>query len=831
MQGAQTASRFRGIGRYSLDFAKGIIRNRGDHDIILALNGAFPDSVEMIKGALSGLVDHKNIHVWHAPMPVAENTPKNESRRVIAELLREAFLASLKPDIIHICSLFEGYEDNAVTSIGNFDQQTPISVSFYDLIPLVNSNEYLKPNPTYSQFYYRKLDYLKKANFFLAISDFSCREGINYLGLSEANVVNISAALNENFYSNSINYDGVLNHLHKKFNLSRRFILYAGAADERKNLHRLIRAYSSLPNYLQKSHHLVFAGGVPEEYLMELKKTANSVGLKQNDLIFTQRVSDEDLISLYRFCELFVFPSWHEGFGLPALEAMACGAPVIGSNGTSLTEVINFNDAMFDPFNESDMMEKIKQVLTDDSLREKLSNHGLQQAKLFSWDETGKRAIAAWEGVHANNIKSRINPCAIHKKLYGALAPYVERYQDSELLQISACLGLNHQIGARRQLLVDISELIWYDAKTGIQRVVHNTIEEWLTNPPPGYRIEPIYATLEQGYRYARRFTANIMASSSNELVDEPVDFASGDIFLGLDYQPQVQVVHREFYQFLRMHGVNVFFIVYDLLCLQMPQYFPSGAAKNHANWLETVLEGDGAICISKAVEDELILFIEENKSKRPPQFKTGWFHLGANISKAKHSQDFLGGSQETLQQLSKSYTFLMVGTLEPRKGHAQVLDAYEQLWQKGININLLIVGKQGWQVDGLVKRLNNHAELNKQLFWFEGVSDDYLQKIYKASTCLIAASYGEGFGLPLIEAAQYGLPIIARDIPVFREVGNEHIYYFRANQAIELSNAIEMWLSKYKLDEHPNSSNISWLTWKESSEQLLKAINLSAKV
>jgi glycosyltransferase involved in cell wall biosynthesis len=120
-----------------------------------------------------------------------------------------------------------------------------------------------------------------------------------------------------------------------------------------------------------------------------------------------------------------------------------------------------------------------------------------------------------------------------------------------------------------------------------------------------------------------------------------------------------------------------------------------------------------------------------------------------------------------------------MVGTLEPRKGHQQALAACEQLWADGVDANQVIVGKQGWMVEALVERMTHHAELNRRLFWLDGISDEFLEQVYAASACLIAASYGEGFGLPLIEAAQHKLPIVARDIPVFREVAGSHAHYF----------------------------------------------------
>ena len=149
MQGAQTESRFRGIGRYTLSFAQGIVRNRGQHEVFLVLNGLFAHTIEGIREAFQGLLPQENIRVWYAPGPVQEIDPANTARRQNAELIREAFLASLEPDIIHITSLFEGYIDDAVSSVGVFDTRVPVTLPLYDLFPLLNPDPYLQPTPSY----------------------------------------------------------------------------------------------------------------------------------------------------------------------------------------------------------------------------------------------------------------------------------------------------------------------------------------------------------------------------------------------------------------------------------------------------------------------------------------------------------------------------------------------------------------------------------------------------------------------------------------------------------------------------------------------------------
>ena len=141
------------------------------------------------------------------------------------------------------------------------------------------------------------------------------------------------------------------------------------------------------------------------------------------------------------------------------------------------------------------------------------------------------------------------------------------------------------------------------------------------------------------------------------------------------------------------------------------------------------------------------------------------------------------------------------------------------------MDANLVIVGRNGWTMDRLAETLHHHPEKGKRLFWLEGISDEYLEKVYAASTCLIAASEGEGFGLPLIEAAQHKLPIIARDIPVFHEVAGEHVFYFSGKEPGDLAKAVREWLALYQSGRHPKSEGMPWLTWKQSARQMMDII------
>ncbi|EMV6294728.1 TPA: glycosyltransferase, partial [Escherichia coli] len=152
-----------------------------------------------------------------------------------------------------------------------------------------------------------------------------------------------------------------------------------------------------------------------------------------------------------------------------------------------------------------------------------------------------------------------------------------------------------------------------------------------------------------------------------------------------------------------------------------------------------------------------------------------------------------------------------------------------EELWREGKDYNLFIVGKQGWNVDSLCEKLRHHPQLNKKLFWLQNISDEFLAELYARSRALIFASQGEGFGLPLIEAAQKKLPVIIRDIPVFKEIAQEHAWYFSGEAPSDIAKAVEEWLALYEQNAHPRSENINWLTWKQSAEFLLKNLPIIA--
>jgi glycosyltransferase involved in cell wall biosynthesis len=288
-----------------------------------------------------------------------------------------------------------------------------------------------------------------------------------------------------------------------------------------------------------------------------------------------------------------------------------------------------------------------------------------------------------------------------------------------------------------------------------------------------------------------------------------------------LDLQHYVVRKHEHYYGHLRNLGAKVYFVIHDLLPIQFPHYFRADAVENHREWLSVVSQVDSVICVSRAVTDQYVDWLAQSGVSRWRPLGIGWSYNGADLTVPAVPSGSSEAAQAALAALSTGPSFLMVGAIEPRKGYAQVLAPFEGLSDNGSDVCLAIVGRPGWMVEELIEKLRRHPRLGSRLFWFEDVNDEYLDGIYGACSCLIAASEGEGFGLPLIEAAQHGLPILARDIRVFREIVGEHASFFKGRTPEALAEAITKWLRLRAQNRQPASEGIPRVTWAQSADRL----------
>jgi glycosyltransferase involved in cell wall biosynthesis len=186
-----------------------------------------------------------------------------------------------------------------------------------------------------------------------------------------------------------------LDRVRSKYGLASNYILALGSADPRKNLKTLIEAYAILPEDLQEKYQLAIVW--THSFLAsETSKEIERLGL-QKRVQFLLQVPNEDLVSLYNMAALFIFPSRYEGFGLPLLEAMSCGVPVVAANNSSIPEIVEDAAVLFDAHDVQEMSAAMIRVLTDDTIRIRFQNEGLLRATKFSWEKCARETLAIYE--------------------------------------------------------------------------------------------------------------------------------------------------------------------------------------------------------------------------------------------------------------------------------------------------------------------------------------------------------------------------------------------------------------------------------------------------
>jgi glycosyltransferase involved in cell wall biosynthesis len=235
----------------------------------------------------------------------------------------------------------------------------------------------------------------KHASAIITVSQASKESIIEHLGLDAKQIFVTYEAASPSF--RVVKDDQLSESIRSKYQLPTHFILAIGSADPRKNLSALLKAYSMLPTEIRENYHLVIVW--THAFLAdEFSKQVNNLGLA-NKTRFLQNISNNDLALLYNAASLFAFPSLYEGFGLPPLEAMACGVPVVAANNSSIPEIVGDAARLFDTTDVVEMATTINQVLSDDGLKAMLSKKGLERARCFSWDKCAQETLNVYNKV------------------------------------------------------------------------------------------------------------------------------------------------------------------------------------------------------------------------------------------------------------------------------------------------------------------------------------------------------------------------------------------------------------------------------------------------
>lgn len=263
-------------------------------------------------------------------------------------------------------------------------------VTIHDLIPFLFSKDYL-PGMRDKLFYFLEMKINCGAPMIIAVSKSTKKDIIKLFGVPEDKIRVIYNGKKESF--KPIKDRALLDKIKAQYSINGEFLMYVGGADKRKNISRMLKAFQAFKVRSPNNLKLSVVGKINID---ELKKTIRNESLF-TDVIFTDYVNEEDLILLYNASEFVIFPSLYEGFGLPAVEAMACGKAVITSNNSSLPEVVGNAGLYINPRSEDEITETIHLLWRDKSLREKLGEKGIKRARMFGWKKTALQTLRVYK--------------------------------------------------------------------------------------------------------------------------------------------------------------------------------------------------------------------------------------------------------------------------------------------------------------------------------------------------------------------------------------------------------------------------------------------------
>ena len=224
----------------------------------------------------------------------------------------------------------------------------------------------------------------------IADSESTRNDIVNFFGIDPAKVEVVYLAADNIFRKLSEKEKGM--DVLKKYQIDKKYILSVGTIEPRKNFAALIRAFNNIKKTkIGSGYKLVIVGRTGWKSEATYEERENSP--YGDDILFTGRITDQDLVQLYNWAELFVYPSLFEGFGLPPLEAMSCGLPVIAFNTSSLKEVVGYAGILVAVGDESALKDQIAYVLENEVVKEELHGKSLIQAKKFSWKETAQKTL------------------------------------------------------------------------------------------------------------------------------------------------------------------------------------------------------------------------------------------------------------------------------------------------------------------------------------------------------------------------------------------------------------------------------------------------------
>lgn len=379
---------------------------------------------------------------------------------------------------------------------------------------------------------------------------------------------------------------------------------------------------------------------------------------------------------------------------------------------------------------------------------------------------------------------------------------------------------------APKRLLVDVSHQVYSTQKSGIPRVVNKIAAALLQTDQSDFSFE--FVMILNGELYtARRFTERILSLETGSLgIDEKIEIQRGDQILILDNAWDKLPSYLPYFEKVRSFQGKIGTVVNDLLPTQHPEWFPKDFLAVFLSTLPLICQwNDILFCISQTTRKDMAAWVQRNCPQEISRLQLLTFTQGAEIGDTDTQKSPI---RESLQQFlqnakaEKACIFVQVSVIQPRKGQDYALDAFEKLWSRDKNYRLIYVGGKGWMADELYERILNHPEAGKRFFYTGRASESELVEILDQSTALISPSRGEGYGLPVVEAALRGLPVLVSDIPIYHEVVGEGGLFFSLDNTDTLCDCvceISQWTDAMRKEK---AAKVPVGTWQQGANELL---------
>jgi len=365
-------NRYRGIGRYTAHLIESLVQAGNDFQFVLFGYGQEPDS-ELLNHRFSSRLEWREI-----PKP-----RKPSFSTLLSEHL--LFAQAVKDARVN---LFHGIDHNMTPFLS-----CPFILTVHDLIPLVLRGPYLGPTAWLWMQAHRFA--ARKARFVIAVSEATLRDINRIWSIPLEHIIVIPEGVAAG--CRPVEDGHLVKKITSKYDIKKPYFLYLGGFDPRKNIFNMLLAFKRFLIKTGDAFQFVLCGDTEgfEGYLMD---EIEEMGLRGR-VIHTGYVPDSDLPALYSGATAFIFVSIYEGFGLPLIEAMACGSPVLASGASSIPEVVGDAGLLVDPLDPAEIVTGMEQLAYNQALRKELIKRGLRRSSLFTWDSTAGRILMLYNNI------------------------------------------------------------------------------------------------------------------------------------------------------------------------------------------------------------------------------------------------------------------------------------------------------------------------------------------------------------------------------------------------------------------------------------------------